>query len=61
MGPVAAVVAIGIGIAGAIGSTVTSKILEDLKRQINKIVDAHKDETEKLKSFQDILKKLDLS
>lgn len=39
MGPVAIVIAIGIGVAGAIGAKVTSDMVEDLKRQINRIVD----------------------
>jgi hypothetical protein len=39
MGPVVVVVAIGIGLVGAIGAKVTSDMVEDLKRQINRIID----------------------
>ena len=60
MGPVAIVVAIGIAVVGAVGAKITSDMVEDLKRQINKIVDLHKDDTDKLKAFQELLKKLDL-
>lgn len=60
MGSVAIVIAIGVGVAGAISVKITSDMVEDLKRQINRIVDQHKADTDKLKAFQELLQKLNM-
>lgn len=60
MGVVAIGIAIGVAVAGTIASKVTADMVEDLKRQINRIVDAHKADADKLKAFQDLLQKLDM-
>ncbi len=58
MGPV--VVAIAIGIGSAIAAKITADMVEDLKNQINRIVNQHKSDSDRLKALQQLLKKLDL-
>jgi len=64
MGVVCLCVAIGVAIAAAAAAAaakITADMVDDLKRQINSIVDQHKPDVDKLKAFQALLEKLDMS
>ena len=57
-------IAIGVAIAAAAAAAaakITADMVDDLKRQINNIVDQHKPDVDKLKAFQALLEKLDMS
>lgn len=50
MGPAVVVVAIGIG--SAVAAKVTADIVDDLKDQINRIINQHKKDSDRLKALQ---------